>query len=124
MSRYIPDTIRQLVAQRADHWVAKRVKSPYPFVILKDICLFCAKIASMTVVEAFDDVADILARMDPAKIMELRPSKPMAERVEELVYKKKDGEITSEESVELERYLALDLLINLAKARARRLLAA
>jgi hypothetical protein len=78
----------------------------------------------MTVVEAFDDIADLLARMDPAKIMELRPSKPMADRVEELVYKKKDGEITPEESVELERYLALDLLINLAQARARRLLAA
>ncbi len=78
----------------------------------------------MTVVEAFDDIADLLARMDPAKIMELRPSKPMADRVEELVYKKKDGELTPEESVELERYLALDLLINLAQARARRLLAA
>ena len=77
----------------------------------------------MTVVEAFDDIAGLLARMDPEKIAQLRPSEQMAERVEELVYKKKDGEISSEESIELERYLALDLLINLAQARARRLLA-
>lgn len=78
----------------------------------------------MSVVEAFDDIADLLAQMDPAKIVQLRPSRRMAERVEELVYKKKDGAITAEETVELERYLALDLLINLAQARARRLLAA
>lgn len=77
----------------------------------------------MSVVEAFDDIAGLLARMDPEKIAQLRPSKQMVERVEELVYRKKDGEITVEESIELERYLALDLLINLAQARARRLLA-
>lgn len=78
----------------------------------------------MTVAEAFGDLAEILAKMDPVKIVDLKPSEGMAERVEELVYKKKDGEITQEESVELERYLALDLLINLAKARAKRILAA
>lgn len=78
----------------------------------------------MSVVEAFDDIAGLLAGMDPQKIAQLRPSRKMAERVEELVYKKKDGEITAEESIELERYLSLDLLINLAQTRARRLLAA
>ena len=77
----------------------------------------------MIVVEAFTDLADVLARMDPAKIIALRSSPGMAERVEELVYKKKDGEITEKELVELERYLALDLLIDLAKARAKRILA-
>ena len=78
----------------------------------------------MSVVEAFDDVADLLARMDPVKIIDLRAPVAMAARVEELVNRKKDGEISSEESYELERYLALDLLIGLAKARARILLAA
>jgi hypothetical protein len=78
----------------------------------------------MTVAEAFGDLAEVLASMDPARIVALHPSEGMAERVEELVYKKKDGEITPEEAIELERYLALDLLINLAKARAKRMLAA
>ena len=36
----------------------------------------------------------------------------------------KMGIITLEETLELERYLALDMLIGLTKARARRLLAA
>ena len=48
----------------------------------------------------------------------------MAQRVEELVNKKKEEVISAEELVELERYLSLDLFINLAKARAKRLLAA
>lgn len=78
----------------------------------------------MTAAEAFEDLAEVLARMDPGKIVTLKASDGMAERVEELVTKKKDAEITEEEAVELERYLALDLLINLAKARAKRLLAA
>jgi len=47
----------------------------------------------------------------------------MALRVEELVQKKKEGSLSFEESIELERYLALDLLISLAKARALTMLA-
>jgi hypothetical protein len=78
----------------------------------------------MTVAEAFEDLAEVLARMDPGKIVGLKASEGMAERVEELVHKRKEEEITEEEAIELERYLALDLLINLAKARAKRLLAA
>lgn len=78
----------------------------------------------MTVTQVFDDVAVLLAQMDPAKIAALKAPKAMATRVEVLVNKKKEGQITLEEGAELERYLALDLLINLAKARAHRLLAA
>lgn len=78
----------------------------------------------MTVVEAFGDLAELLAGMNPSKIVKLKASPGMAERVEVLVRKKKTGDISGEEIVELERYLALDLLINLAKARAKRILAA
>lgn len=78
----------------------------------------------MTVRKAFDDVAEILANMNPAKILEMRAPAAMSERVEELVEKKKNGVISEDEATELERYLSLDLLIGLAKARARRLLAA
>ena len=78
----------------------------------------------MTVTEVFDDVAGLLAQIDPAKIVALKAPKMMAKRVEDLVDKKKNGQISLEETVELERYLALDMLINLAKARAHRLLAA
>ena len=78
----------------------------------------------MTVTEVFDDVAGLLAQMDPAKIVAMKAPKSMAKRVEFLVDKKKEGQISLEETAELELSLALDLLINLAKARAPGLLAA
>ncbi len=78
----------------------------------------------MSVVEAFGNVADILAEMAPSKIVEMQSSKAMSKRVEDLASKKRAGTITNEEAIELERYLALDLLITLAKARAKRILAA
>jgi hypothetical protein len=78
----------------------------------------------MTVTEAFGDVADIIARMDPTKIVGLKASKQMSDRVEYLVNRKKDSTITIEETAELERLLSLDLFISLAKARAHALLKA
>jgi hypothetical protein len=78
----------------------------------------------MTVTEAFSDVADVIAHMNPSQIAALKASNKMSERVDQLVSKKKDSAITVEETLELERFLALDLFISLAKARARLLLAA
>ncbi len=73
----------------------------------------------MTVTEAYSEVAEILAKVSPLEISNLSSLEFMSERVEELVYKKKDGKITEDETVELERYLSLDLLINLAKTKAK-----
>lgn len=96
-----------------------------PFLFLSEkASIFEETHFNMTVAEIFDDVAAALAKMDPVRILELNPSENMAQRVEELVHNKKEGTLTEEEAVELEHYLALDLLINLTKARARRLLAA
>ena len=78
----------------------------------------------MSVAEAFSDFAEVLAAMAPAKVVELKASTAMSERVEELVNKRKNDQITPAEAIELERYLALDLLITLAKARAKKMLAA
>ncbi len=76
----------------------------------------------MTVAETFGDVANMLAQMAPAKIVELKAPKEMSEEVERLVTLRKEGNLSFEQSAELERYLALDLFISLTKARARILL--
>jgi hypothetical protein len=76
----------------------------------------------MTVTEAFGDIANIIAQMNPSKIIGLKAPKDMSDRVEFLVNRKKDNVITLEESNELERLLALDLFISLTKARAFALL--
>jgi len=78
----------------------------------------------MSVAEAFGDVATTLAQLGPQTIVQLKASAPMSARVEDLTARKKDGLITTEETTELEQFLALDLLISLAKARARVILLA
>lgn len=70
-------------------------------------------------VMAYEEVAEFLAAINPEKLLELRPSPAVQERVEELIYKKKEGSLSSEEQYELDRYLALEHLIALTKARAR-----
>jgi len=76
----------------------------------------------MTVVEAYEDIAAILAHLGPKEILAMKAPVAMAERVALLTAKRKMESLSSEEQVELERYLSLDLLINLAKARAQQLL--
>lgn len=79
-------------------------------------------INEMSVTEAFGDVASMIEQMNPEKVVALKASKQMSEQVEKLVILKKQGTITLEETAELERFLALDLFISLAKARAHTLL--
>ncbi len=67
----------------------------------------------------YEEVAEFIASLDPAKLLELRPSPAVQERVENLIEKKKDAGLTPDEQYELDRYLALEHLIALAKVRAR-----
>ena len=76
----------------------------------------------MSISEAFGDVASLIAQMAPEKIIALKASKTMSVRVENLIYLKKEGIISLEENAELERFLALDLFIGLAKAKAHKLM--
>ena len=84
--------------------------------------MFLTKKLFMSVAEAFGDIAEVIAKIAPAKIVELRPSASMQRRVNDLIQKKKNAEISVDEAVELERYLSLYLFITLAKARARLIL--
>jgi len=77
----------------------------------------------MTLVKLFGNIADTFAQMDPEKVISMKASEEMSNRVAELVSKKKEGKITNEESSELERILSLDLFIGLTKARAHQILA-
>ena len=74
----------------------------------------------MTVaIPVYDEIAAALARMDPAKILSLRPSETAQSRLRELLQKNREGLLSAEEQYELDRMLALDHLIALAKAHAR-----
>jgi len=76
----------------------------------------------MSVVEAFELIANSIAEINPAMVAQLKAPDAISQRVEELIEKKKAERITMEETTELDRYLALDLIINLTKAKAIKLL--
>jgi hypothetical protein len=76
----------------------------------------------MIISEVFGDIAEVIARLNPEQVVSLKAPEGISERVEELVTRKKDGIISIDESIELERFLALDLFISLTKARARKIM--
>ncbi len=78
----------------------------------------------MAINEAFGDIAEVLAELAPERVIDIKAPISISKRVELLVNRKKDGVITYDETIELECFLALNMLISLAKARARVLLVA
>ena len=73
----------------------------------------------MTAIPAYDEVAVMLAQLDPSKVINLKPSQSSCERLSVLLEKNKNEKISADEIYELDRLLALDHLIALAKVHAR-----
>jgi hypothetical protein len=70
--------------------------------------------------KAYDEIVDLFARgTPPAKVLAFRPSRKIQERVRYLLDRNKTGELTEEESAELERFGELEHLMQLVKARAQ-----
>ena len=69
---------------------------------------------------AFDEIADFIAELNPAKLIALKPSATVQQRLEDLLFKNREEGLNDEEKHELDRYLTLEHLISLAKARARK----
>ena len=72
--------------------------------------------------KAYEEVAEVIAQRDPIEVAGFRPSAETRQRVGELLEREKSAELTPEERRELGHYENLELLMNLAKARARQLL--
>jgi hypothetical protein len=72
----------------------------------------------MQIVELFGDLAQTLAQMNPAQVAEMKAPASMAQEVNDLIAKKKEGSISLEETATLERLLALDMFVSLMKAKA------
>lgn len=75
----------------------------------------------MVTLRPIDEVIDFITSFPkPQQILDYKASPALQERVENLVYKKKTSELSSEEVLELERYLLLQHIMIMAKKRAKK----
>lgn len=73
--------------------------------------------------KAYEEVADFIARRGPREVAEFQPSTEARARAMELLNREKADGLDAGERRELDHYEDLELLMNLARARARQLLA-
>ena len=74
--------------------------------------------------DIYDEIAELMANLDPDKIIRFKISAPVQQRFEDLLEKEKTEGLSPDEKYELDRIMMIDHLISLAKLRARRQLAA
>ncbi len=71
-----------------------------------------------TVYSAYDQIAEIIALLEPQKILDLRASKNLQQRFDFLMKKSKNEEINHQEKDELHHFIVLERLFRLAKIKA------
>lgn len=74
----------------------------------------------MVAQQGYDEIAALLADMDPAKLIASKASPVLQERVDELLEKNREEGLTEKEKIEMEHYLIINRLFTKAKIKARR----
>ena len=71
----------------------------------------------------FNELADLLASMDPNKVLSFKTSEKSQSRLEELLEKNKATKgLSKSEKSEIEQFMLLEHIVSLAKARALKML--
>jgi hypothetical protein len=78
------------------------------------------KTTTMTTVSfILEELAELLAKMDPEKVLSFRTSEKAQERLETLLWKNKEEDGLDEvEKAELEQFMLVEHIVSLAKTRA------
>lgn len=72
-----------------------------------------------TVSFILEELAELLAKMDPEKVLSFRTSEKAQERLETLLWKNKEADGLDEtEKAELEQFMLVEHVVSLAKTRA------
>ena len=71
----------------------------------------------MTIYAVYDQIADLIARLDPSKVRALKASDEMTNRLEFLIDKSRETALEKAEKDELDHFIVLERLIRLAKIR-------
>jgi hypothetical protein len=72
----------------------------------------------MVVYNAYDQIAELIAELNPAKVMAMKANEELQNRFESLVEKSKESSLNLQEKDELDHYVVLERLIRLAKIRS------
>ncbi len=79
----------------------------------------------MVTYRVFDEIIEfITSAPSPEEIVAFKPSERLQRRVNELLDKKRESDLSESETHEVEQYLMIEHIMRLAKARARKRLAA
>jgi hypothetical protein len=73
----------------------------------------------MTITSVYNEVAMMIAELNPSKIIDFKASESSVKQLQDLLEKNSGSKITTDESYQLDRLLALEQLMSLAKAHAR-----
>lgn len=80
---------------------------------------------SINTTKVYDEIIDFIAAgTTPQSVIDFKLSNAAQERLEDLVYAHQTGELTPEEKKELDRFLTLEHIMTLAKARAHKYITA
>ena len=71
-----------------------------------------------TIYSIYDQIAEIIARLEPEKVLDMRASDDIQQRFNLLVQKSENEEISRKERDELNHFIVLERLLRLAKIRA------
>ncbi len=72
----------------------------------------------MTVYNVYDQLADLIAKLNPNQVQALKATPDMQLRLESLIEKSKNNELDKREKDELDHFIVLERLIRLAKLRS------
>ena len=73
----------------------------------------------MVIHVVYNQIADLLSTLDPAKVVALKPSDEVQTRFAFLVEKKHNNQLDEAEKDELDYFIVLERLIRLAKIRTQ-----
>ncbi|MEO0895438.1 MAG: hypothetical protein AAFY71_03385 [Bacteroidota bacterium] len=74
----------------------------------------------MTGIKAYDEIVDLLAGGgSPERVLSFRPSKETQARLNDLLNKKKSGELNEEELEELSHFKSVEHILRMMKVRVR-----
>jgi hypothetical protein len=75
----------------------------------------------MTIYNVYDEIAEFIAELNPARVKQIKASNEIQNRFDFLVEKSKNESLQAKEQDELNHYIVLERLIRLAKIRASKL---